>query len=75
MPDQLLTLSCREVAASLSPATPAPPGVECDFCAQGETFEEIMEQCAKHATEQHGWHSFPPEMWSQMRKLVKTVQV
>lgn len=34
-----------------------------------------MERCAEHATEEHRWHSFPPEMWAEMRKLVKTVQV
>ena len=62
MAQQYLELACREV------------GVDCDFKAQGKTLEEIMEQCAKHATEEHGWHSFTPALWVEMRKHVKTVQ-
>ena len=84
MPEQLC-LSCTNVAQAFAndPALqrilshhPAPgrPDELCGFTAQGSTMEEIMEQCAKHASESHGWHSFPPEMWNEMRKHVRTVQ-
>jgi predicted small metal-binding protein len=86
MPERLC-LSCTEVGEAFAtdpalqrimsqhPMPGAPEGaVPCTFAAEGSTMEDIMEQCAKHASENHGWHSFPPEMWNEMRKHVRTVQ-
>jgi predicted small metal-binding protein len=36
------TVSCREV------------GIDCDFVATGATEEEVLEQCAVHARQDHG---------------------
>ena len=68
-------LNCGEVAAALAQGPRPNPEHQppCTFSVRGKTMEELMEQCARHATEEHGWRSFPPEMWAEMRKLVKTV--
>ncbi len=44
-------LRCSEVGAS-----------DCSFEARGETVEEIMQQVAKHAKEDHGMDQIPEEL-------------
>jgi predicted small metal-binding protein len=44
------TISCRDV------------GVDCDFQAQGETAEEVLQKCSDHARSAHGMTEIPPEL-------------
>jgi predicted small metal-binding protein len=43
-------LRCRDV------------GVDCDFEARGETVNDVLNQCARHAREDHGMEEIPPEL-------------
>ncbi len=51
-------LRCREV------------GVDCDFEAKGDSVEEIMAQAAKHAREEHGMDTIPPELMEKVNKAI-----
>ncbi|HML95758.1 MAG: DUF1059 domain-containing protein [Candidatus Dadabacteria bacterium] len=51
-------LRCREV------------GVDCDFEAKGDSVEEIMRQAEKHAKEDHGMDSIPPELLEKVNKAI-----
>lgn len=53
------TLRCRDV------------GVDCDFVAKGETEDEIMEQAARHAREEHGFEQIPPDLEQKARSAIK----
>lgn len=63
MAQKYMELSCRDVA-----------GIDCDFVTRAEAVEQVIEQCAEHATNMHGMKSFPPELWAQMRKSIRVVQ-
>lgn len=52
-------LRCRDV------------GVDCDFEAKGETAEEIMNQAAKHAREEHGMTEIPAEVVEKCQKAIR----
>ena len=54
-------LRCRDV------------GVDCDFEAKGETVEDIMNQAAKHAEEEHGMTEIPPEVVEKCQKAIQDV--
>lgn len=53
------TLRCRDV------------GVDCDFVAKGETEDEIMEQAARHAREDHGFEQIPPDLEQKARSAIR----
>ena len=55
-------LSCREV------------GVDCDFKAEGETLEEVIQQCIDHAVEMHGMKGFGRDLYAKMRAHVRIVR-
>lgn len=56
-------LSCRDA------------GVDCEFEADAPTIEEVVEQCAAHASREHGMKGFSPELYAKMRSHVRTVSV
>lgn len=56
-------LSCRDA------------GVDCDFEADAATMEEVIEQCAAHASSNHGMKSFTRELYMKMRTKVRTVSI
>lgn len=62
MPNEYKELICRDI------------GADCDFIAQGETVEEVIEKCAAHSKNNHGVMSFPPDWYLKMRAHVRTVQ-
>ena len=51
-------LRCRDV------------GMDCDFEAKGETVEEIMNQAAQHAKEEHGMSEITPEVVEKCKKAI-----
>jgi predicted small metal-binding protein len=53
------SLCCRDV------------GVDCDFTAQGETEEEIMQQVVQHAREAHGYEEVPAELAQKARAAIR----
>jgi predicted small metal-binding protein len=52
-------LKCRDV------------GVDCDFVAQGETEEEILQKAAAHAKADHGLDQIPPELLVKVRAAIR----
>lgn len=52
-------LSCRDV------------GVECDWHACAETEEELLQQAAAHAKDEHGMTEIPAEMLTKARAAIK----
>ena len=52
-------LSCRDV------------GVDCDFVAKGDTEEEILEQCAAHARNDHGMTEIPDDLVQKVRWAIR----
>ena len=52
-------VSCREV------------GVDCDFVAKGETEEEILQQCAEHARNDHGMTEIPDDLVERVRGAIR----
>jgi predicted small metal-binding protein len=51
-------LNCRDV------------GVDCDFVAQGETAEEVMEKAKQHARKEHGFADIPPELMDKVKAAI-----
>jgi predicted small metal-binding protein len=49
-------------------------GVDCDFQARGASVEEVMQLCADHGIKEHNMMAFGPELYTKMRRCVKTVQ-
>ena len=60
---KIYLLSCRDA------------GVDCDFETRGENAEEVMRNCAQHATEVHNVKAFEPEKFLKMRAQMKTIEV
>lgn len=54
-------IKCREI------------GVDCDFVAQGNTDEEVVEACRKHGKEAHGMQTLPPELEQKVRRHISDV--
>jgi predicted small metal-binding protein len=52
-------LTCRDV------------GVECDFVAQGETVEEVLEKTREHARKDHGYADIPPELMDKVKASIR----
>ena len=51
-------LSCRDV------------GMDCDFVARGATEQEVLQQAAAHAQNDHGMSSIPPEVLEKVRAAI-----
>jgi predicted small metal-binding protein len=47
------TLTCRDV------------GVDCDFVAEGQTEQEVMEKAAQHARADHASQTFLRNSWTR----------
>ena len=52
-------VSCREV------------GVDCDFVAKGETEQEVLQECAEHARNEHGMTELPAELAEKVRGAIR----
>lgn len=52
-------VSCRDV------------GVDCDFVAKGETEQDILQQCAEHASKEHGMAEIPAELAAKVRGAIR----
>jgi predicted small metal-binding protein len=52
-------INCRDV------------GIDCDFQARGETEDDVMQQCAEHARNEHGMNEIPPELASKVRAAMR----
>jgi predicted small metal-binding protein len=52
-------LNCRDV------------GVDCDFVAQGETPEEVLEKARQHARKDHGFPDIPPELVEKAKAAIR----
>ena len=55
------SISCRDV------------GMDCDFTAQAETTEELMQKCSAHAKSDHGIDEIPLELAEKVRAAVRDV--
>jgi predicted small metal-binding protein len=49
-------------------------GVDCDFEARGSNLEEVMEKCAQHGIQEHGMKGFGPDLYTKMRRCVRTLE-
>jgi len=49
-------------------------GVECDFAARGDTIDEVIERCADHSREQHNMHTFTPDLYVRMRRIIQVIE-
>jgi predicted small metal-binding protein len=49
-------------------------GVDCDFEARGSSLEEVMQLCAEHGIQAHKMQGFGPELYTKMRRCVKTLE-
>jgi predicted small metal-binding protein len=52
------TLKCRDV------------GVDCDFVAEGQTEQEVLEKAAQHARSDHGFADIPPELVDKVKAAI-----
>ena len=52
-------VSCREV------------GVDCDFVAKGETEQEVLQECAEHARNEHGMTELPADLAEKVRGAIR----
>ena len=59
---KVYVISCRDA------------GVDCDFETRGSSLEEVIEKCAEHAIQLHGMKGFGPELYTKMRRCVRTVE-
>ena len=55
-------ISCRDV------------GVDCDFKAQGEAVEEVIQRCVDHAIAMHGMKGFGRDLYAKMLAQVRSVR-
>jgi predicted small metal-binding protein len=49
-------------------------GIDCDFQARGSSLEEVMQLCAEHGIQAHNMQAFGPELYTKMRRCVKTLE-
>jgi predicted small metal-binding protein len=47
--------------------------MDCDFKAQAETMEELMEKCSEHAKSDHGIDEIPTELAQKVMAAVRDV--
>jgi len=59
---KVYVINCREV------------GVDCDFEARAATVDEVLQQCADHAINAHQMKAFGPELYTKMRRCLRTVE-
>ncbi len=59
---KVYVISCRDA------------GVDCDFEARGSSLEEVMQLCADHGVQEHNMKGFGPELYTKMRRCVKTLE-
>ena len=52
-------VSCKEV------------GVDCDFVAKGETEQEVLQECAEHARNEHGMTELPADLAEKVRGAIR----
>ena len=52
----------------------ADAGMACDFVAQAETEQELMQKVAAHAREKHGITQVTPELAEKVKKIVREVK-
>jgi predicted small metal-binding protein len=55
------SISCRDV------------GLDCDFHAQADTMEELMQKCSAHAKSDHGIEEIPAELVAKVQAAVRDV--
>ena len=55
------SISCRDV------------GLDCDFKAQANTMEELMQKCSEHAKSAHGIGEIPAELAEKVKAAVRDV--
>jgi predicted small metal-binding protein len=48
-------------------------GMDCDFTAQADTTEELMQKCSEHAKADHGISEIPPELAQKVLAAVRDV--
>ena len=49
-------------------------GVDCDFQARDSSLEEVMQLCADPDIQAHNMKAFGPELYTKMRRCVKTLE-
>ena len=49
-------------------------GVDCNFQARGSSLEEVLQLCAEHGIKEHNMMGFGPELYTKLRRCVKTVE-
>ena len=54
-------ISCRDV------------GVDCDFQAQAETTEDLLQKCAEHGKAAHGMNEIPADLATKVMAAVREV--
>jgi predicted small metal-binding protein len=47
--------------------------MDCDFTAQAETMEELMQKCSEHAKSDHGIAEIPAELADKVKAAVRDV--
>jgi predicted small metal-binding protein len=47
--------------------------MDCDFSAQAETMEELMQKCSQHAKSDHGIDQIPAELAEKVMGAVRDV--
>lgn len=45
-------------------------GVDCDFEARGETEQEVLKQCAEHASTAHGMDVLSPDLAAKVKGAI-----
>jgi predicted small metal-binding protein len=58
----LYAINCRDV------------GVDCDFEAKASSLDEVMQLCAEHGIQAHNMKGFGPELYTKMRRCVRTLE-
>lgn len=46
-------------------------GMDCEWKAEAETMDELMQKIVHHAKHDHGMEEIPPEMVEQVKKAIK----
>jgi predicted small metal-binding protein len=47
--------------------------MDCDFKAQAETMEELMQKCSEHAKSDHGIDEIPAALAEKVKAAVRNV--
>jgi predicted small metal-binding protein len=49
-------------------------GVDCNYEARGSSLEEVLQLCADHGIKEHNMMGFGPELYTKLRRCVKTLE-